>query len=308
MLTFQQQLQRVLSLLSVTRAFVIHQPTHQCRSFAASTTSSLQATTNLYGGDFAGLSASFSATDGTLIPVPELYVPKALLEWEAGPSAWEVVVSETLVEADAPLLERQTVQILPEVGCGVDNLETKKMEESLALTSLRFSDDDSIVSFDVMEPDQGKTRTETTFALDSPDDEDDAQYRLRVVMDVLYEADAGFAIQTPITIAMERQVTKESTNGSIGKGGGLHGSTISTMIGKSIRKTPQFCNQAPLDWQPPGVKVLNLPGNVTIACSPDPHESPWMLDLVHVAPVGSNGEAEKQVVRRSLHAPSVKQA
>jgi hypothetical protein len=304
MLTFQQQLRRVLPVLSVARAFVIHQPAlHSSRSFATSLDASAttKSTSSLYGGDFAGLSASFSATDGSLIPVPELYVPKALLEWDASPSAWEVIVSEHLNDES---LTRQTVQVLPDVGCGIDNLETKKVEEVLEILSLRITDDDSIVSFDVA-LEEGKTRTETTFALPNGDG-DDHQHRLRVVMDVVYEDNVGFAIQTPITVAMERQASKESTGGEIAKGGGLQGSKVSGMIGKSIRKEPIFCNQAPLEWQPPGVKVLNLPGNITIACSPDAQQSPWMLDIVHVA-TNSNGEGEKQVVRRSLHAPSEKQ-
>jgi hypothetical protein len=304
MLTFQQQLRRVLPVLSVARAFVIHQPSlrSSIRSFATSLDASTTTkSTSLYGGDFAGLSASFSATDGSLIPVPELYVPKALLEWDASPSAWEVIVSENLNDES---LTRQTVQVLPDVGCGIDNLETKKVEEVLEILSLRITDDDSIVSFDVA-LEEGKTRTETTFALPNGDG-DENQHRLRVVMDVVYEEDVGFSIQTPITIAMERQASKESTGGKIAKGGGLQGSKVSGMIGKSIRKEPIFCNQAPLEWQPPGVKVLNLPGNITIAYSPDIQQSPWMLDIVHVA-TNSNGEGEKQVVRRSLHAPSEKQ-
>lgn len=90
---------------------------------------------NLYGGDFAGLSASFSPQDGTLIKVPEHLVPEALLEWGKAPSCFEVLVSEEFSDNN---LKRQTVQILPAVGCGVDNLETFKKEEVLEIQSLQL--------------------------------------------------------------------------------------------------------------------------------------------------------------------------
>ena len=52
---------------------------------------------SLMGGDYAGLSATFSAITGELIPVPEYLVPKVLLEWGQGPSCLEVIVSEDVV-------------------------------------------------------------------------------------------------------------------------------------------------------------------------------------------------------------------
>lgn len=256
--------------------------------FAAAEPPSLSSS-SLYGGDYAGLSASFDATTGKVLPLPEHYVPEALLEWGTTPTSWEVIVSE---EGE---LKRQTLEILPAVGCGVDNLDTNKKEETLEVTSLQVGD--GLAAFDSPVGDDGvTTRAETVFGLSD-------NHRLRVVFDVTC-TDDDFSIQSPITINMERLASTESSEGNMAAGGGLTGSKVSEMIGPRVLKTPHFCNQAPLEWQPPGVKVLNLPGNVTIATS---HEGPpWMLDIVYVS-VNDKGEAEKQIVRRSYYPASTKQ-
>ena len=40
--------------------------------------------TEICGGDFAGLVATFNPSDGTFIPIPEYLVPSELLEWGQG--------------------------------------------------------------------------------------------------------------------------------------------------------------------------------------------------------------------------------
>jgi hypothetical protein len=105
----------------------------------------------LYGGDHAGLSATFDLRSGKLLAVPDYLVPEALLEWGQAPSALEVLVSEDFnndaiimdkqddqtsnnnIRSNSPLLQssccsfqRHTVAIMPAVGCGVDNLQVEK--------------------------------------------------------------------------------------------------------------------------------------------------------------------------------------
>jgi hypothetical protein len=238
---------------------------------------------------------TFSSRDGTLIKVPEHLVPESLLEWGVAPSAFETVVSETITTTDmvADTLTRQTVQIMPAVGCAVDNLDTMKKEEILEIQELRMTDDGSTVSFDVVGSD-GNTRAETTFATADKN-------RLRVVVNVEYKAGTGFLLQTPIVVALERQVSTESSKGTLADGGGLTGSKVTKLMGNII-KAPLFCDSNPLEWKPSGVKVLNLPGNITIATSIEGTQNPWMLDVVYVN-INQQGEGEKQVVRRSYHAP-----
>ena len=52
---------------------------------------------NFYGGDYAGHHATFSQVDGSLIPVPEHYVPDSLIEWGMIPTAFEVITSEDFI-------------------------------------------------------------------------------------------------------------------------------------------------------------------------------------------------------------------
>lgn len=256
---------------------------------------------SLYGGDFAGIHASFSADNGALIKVPEHLVPESLLEWGAEPSAFEAIVSEDLSSlSNESVLTRQIVQILPAVGCGVDNLDTMKQEVVQQIQSLRIAEDGSVISFDVpLLRDSGgnpttMTRAETTFAVPGGN-------RLRVEITVEYTTENGFKLSNPIRVNLERQISSESSGGTIADGGGLTGSKVSELLG-SLIQGPLFCDQPPLDWNPPGVKVLNLSGNVTIATSLESKQDPWMLDVVYVA-IDDEGNAEKQLVRRSYHAP-----
>ena len=306
----------LLSALPLSWSFAIQFPV-SCVSQSRTSTICLATadvsltSSNLYDGDFAGLSATFSSRDGTLIKVPEHLVPDSMLEWGTAPSALEVVVSEIITTTtrtttnaattDATtdtttvvsILTRQTVQIMPAVGCAVDNLDTMKKEEILEIRALRMTDDGSTVSFDVPGSD-GNTKTETTFATADKN-------RLRVVVNVEYKVGTGFALQTPIIVALERQISTESSKGTLADGGGLTGSKVTVLMGNLI-KAPLFCDLKPLEWQPPGVKVLNLPGNLTIATSIEGTQNPWMLDIVYVN-INQQGEGEKQVVRRSYHAP-----
>lgn len=96
-------------LVAVGRAFFLS--SSRCRRFHCEgsifeSASTLAATSNLLGGDFAGLSANF-ALDGTIIPVPEHLVPKDLLEWGDHPTCLEILVSEEEVSSTA--WSRQTM-------------------------------------------------------------------------------------------------------------------------------------------------------------------------------------------------------
>lgn len=177
---------------------------------------------------------------------------------------------------------------------GVDNLDTEKKDFLLELQSLRASNE--LVSYDVEhEGDAKGRRAETIFKVSVGEN-----HRLRLILDISSSAETGFVIKSPITVALERKVSDISSGGTIADGGGLTGSRVSELLGPHLKVSTPFCNEKPLDWQPPGVKILNLPGNLTIATSEDSKESPWMLDIVHFN-INEKGEAEQQVVRRSYH-------
>mmetsp|Transcript_34641 Transcript_34641/g.75822 ORF Transcript_34641/g.75822 Transcript_34641/m.75822 type:complete len:435 (-) Transcript_34641:47-1351(-) len=103
---------------------------------------------SLLGGDYAGHSATFSSADGSLIPVPDHLVPESLVEWGQVPSCLEVLSSEdvsfTTVDDESAAtvtalvtMERTVVSVVPEVGCGVDNLDTMRSTEKLVFASRR---------------------------------------------------------------------------------------------------------------------------------------------------------------------------
>ena len=181
---------------------------------------------SLFGGDYAGLSATFSADTGELIRVPEHLVPDSLVEWGRVPSCLEILASEDFIEeggedrgTDATTattattatpqnsigLERKVVTVLPEVGCGVDNLETSRSSESMILAApggggaVEGAGEDcavvvvvegrgiaatfesgSIGALDVSLPPlrgHGRRRVETVFALSPEEEEEDAGRR-----------------------------------------------------------------------------------------------------------------------------------
>ena len=103
---------------------------------------------SLLGGDYAGHSATFSSADGSLIPVPDHLVPESLIEWGQVPSCLEVLSSEdvSFAAGDEPAatmttvtMERTVVSVVPEVGCGVDNLDTMRSTEKLVFATSRGS-------------------------------------------------------------------------------------------------------------------------------------------------------------------------
>jgi hypothetical protein len=233
---------------------------------------------SLYGGDFGGLSATFSATSGKIIPVPEHLVPATLLEWRQGPICLEVIVSEDFTSDTT--LTRHIVTVVPAVGCGVDNLDTIKSTEEIDTSNLVISD--SFVAFDHILG--SLNRAETTFSLTN-------DHRLRVMVDVTQDR----TIKSPIVIALERKTSERSTGGTIADGGGLDGRTVMLLLGDSLKGKP-FCDAEPVQWKisdDTDFTVLNLPGNVAVAYRAGSSE--WILDVGHIA-----GGANRRVVRRRL--------
>lgn len=239
------------------------------------------------GGDYAGHSATFSSSDGKLIPVPEHLVPESLIEWGQIPSCLEVLSSEDVAVASAGdeigiQLQRGTVSVLPEVGCGVDNLDTMRTVLTLQLSSTSGStasasdgirtgqffafaenededdddDDDDcrqVLAWQTeMTPlrDASRIKLETVFSLPSeapPIDEDDGdkksfERRIRVSFEA---TPSERKISSPISVISERRIRDTSSNAQWGVGGGLDGRTVSKLIGKESVTKP-FADNEPL--------------------------------------------------------------
>jgi hypothetical protein len=205
----------------------------------------------LFGGDFAGQYATFSPSDGKVIHVPDHLVPEAMIEWGQVPSCLECLVSEDwIMEDDKPtLLERSTVTVLPETGCGIDNLET-----STFITKLRM---DEMNVFDMDDGDALKVglffnqEDKNIHFIISINTENDHMQRCRVTIPL--EETTKYGRKRHIEVVRERKTSKISSKGSAGnRGGGLYGSTVMELVGKDHIHRP-FSDQE-------GVDVSSLEG------------------------------------------------
>ncbi|CAB9508665.1 expressed unknown protein [Seminavis robusta] len=256
------------------------------------------------GGDFAGLKATFSPKDGALIPIPEYLVPEALLEWGQEPSSLEVLVSEEEEEEteQSGLKERQTICVLPAIGCGVDNLETQKTQQEFSTETTSYSKpSDSTLTLDTTTTlpsgKEGRVhQTETLFSL--PD-----SHRVRISLNLqVLPNDSAFSyqIQSPIVMYLERQTNTTSNRGTRADGGGLDGRTVSTLLGDWLRLAHNFGKNKPLQWKPEKedvtatiTSVIHLPENVTIASGPAEEADTFMLQLSHFSKEGSRRTIER---------------
>jgi len=233
----------------------------------------------LLGGDYAGLSCTFDPLNGNIIPVPEYLVPESMVEWGQVPNFLEVIVSEDFEEDG--FVERKTVSVLPEVGCGVDNLETLSSSEKLQIVK----NDDYVVAtqqeLQLMSNGVQRWKLETVFALGGDSQskliKPDSR-RLRVIL----TATQGNLL-SPIVVVQERNTGEVSSNGTIADGGGLDGRTVTQLIGSEALKSP-FCEESPGSSSAnstPSFRILSLPGNLTVRFGKENEESPFWIMVSH---------------------------
>jgi hypothetical protein len=275
--------------------FVPHEIRRCSRLRSSSETQDSQKVPGLpVGGDFAGLSSTFDAASGRLIPIPERLVPKALLDWDMSPSALEILVSEDIADS---VWNRQTLTILPEAGCGSENLMTMKTVEQAGGStggSIWSSKDDADASetdcwslcYPYAVGNQQRLRVETCFGLALGEDEAD-QYRSRLVVDLLVPVpvvqrdDEKTSLQlelvNPVRLCLERQISTHSSGGTVADGG-LDGKRVFRWLGSilSSKKMQAFAEDdtSGTVWRPTTDSsssarddMLHLPGNLTLSFS-----------------------------------------
>jgi hypothetical protein len=264
------------------------------------------------GGDWAGLAATFHPGDGSLIPVPEYLVPDALLEWGQEPKCLEVLVSEdirdeygndVIGEDDGGTMTRITTTILPDTGCGIDNLETLKAQDEVDLEARWISGIDSlepdneegatkVVGLQYPIGDNNELRVETIFGLE----DDGGQFRMRVAIDLVPSPPDTFGIASPMVLTLERRTNAVSSGGTISDGGGLDGKTVMMLLGERLSGSKTFVDDPPLssNYERDSIKHVSFPGNVQIAYG-------WLTDnawVLQVGCVGPNGM--RRVVSRQF--------
>ena len=230
-------------------------------STSTSSSQSILSTSNnnsIVGGDYAGLLATFSSKTGELISVPEHFVPASMLEWGEIPTSLEILTSEDWLSGsndngvESEEMERTTITVLPEVGCGIDNLEiTKKIDrfghvDESRLISLQHPQqpEREVVAIDCK---RGQSfDMETIFQVDSEVNTDEKEEnilakstrRIRVSLSVDMKSKEP-TISKQIKLQIERQYSPQSTQGKAWSGpsynsGGLDARTVMNTIGKNI--------------------------------------------------------------------------
>lgn len=236
---------------------------------------------DILGGDYAGLTATFSSNNGELVPVPEHLVPESMIEWGEIPSSFETLSSEDCIVRDSDgddgchghgadggdvgdsggadsargltkELERMTITVLPEVGCGIDNLEVTKRSERYACDASRLESwRGPHPERDSMAVDRRSGRrldAETIFQIDSAVDEEQddegaktrpRRLRVSLSIDLPEGSSEDPAPSKLITLSVERRSSPRSTRGTVWSGlssnsGGLDARTVANTIGRDI--------------------------------------------------------------------------
>lgn len=255
-------------------------------------------TLGLWGGDFAGLYATFDLR-GNVIPIPEYLLPPTLVEWGQEPLCLEVLVSEDKGS-------RCTLTILPAIGCSVDNLETMKSWQTLecrnataasvsAANSTRACFHGATGSHDT------NLKMEASFRLND-------NHRVRAVVTV--HRGSGRPVP-PVEIFLERHVCPASSNGTIADGGGLDGQRVSRLLGERLCRSYDFPAQITVSGEAndDNHDTRFFPGNITIVAREDAdadgmrlleighfHDSEWRVVQTRV---GEDGNVSLHITTRT---------
>jgi hypothetical protein len=328
----------------------IHTGSRCFLSASSSSSSSSSSTTSITqlpplvttGGDFAGFSGTFVATTGQLQPIPEYLVPKELLEWGQEPSALEIIVSEEshddsdtdIAALDCPTWSRQTVTVLPAVGCAVDNMSTQKQEQTWQTVHRTEAAQVAVQVVNsgggAVKPAATAATASTTWAMEAsfgwnPQQEDSesvdsSSHRVSMqvtatVQDVPHDFDANVVLKSPVLVRLERQTNVTSSRGTIADGGGLDGRRVLGLLGESMRRHSGFAAKKNCNlWKADHVNTsaendksssirlserVHFPGNLTLAVgtSSDDSDSDSSSSTTTVLEVGHILSVNGQSVR-----------
>lgn len=176
--------------------------------------------------NYAGLVASFDASNGALLPLPDFYIPPALKEWGQVPTVLEVLTSS---KGNTPNDRLQTI-VLPETGCGIDNLETIMTKETLKTIAFQGGGlSDPVAALVKNSRSSTFEYFEAIFPHEIAEDETGSKYRCRV--SVLIGANSK-----AIKLVVERFVEEVESNKMVADtaGGGLDGQTVARWLGSQL--------------------------------------------------------------------------
>ena len=204
------------------------------------------------------------------------------------PTALEVIVSEDAIDPRLREWTRQTLTVLPETGCGVDNLETTKKE--VEVESYNLWRDEHETTQQALYRDGAAWRLETIFGW-IPNH--------RVCMSVgLTDQGGKLDLKSPVVVTLERQTHSESSAGSRADGGGLDGRSVSEWMGNVLRKSHSFATETPKNFRfssDDKLSRISYPRNLTLSCG-------WIDEDKLVVEMGQVWQDEKvhHVVKRTF--------
>lgn len=268
------------TMMLVLRGLCYYSTIKQIRSWTSTVISStvrnkfgsVKATAgSCYGGDFAGLSALIDVEKGCVKKVPEHLLPQSFIEWEVLVCSLETLTSEEVL---GEKIERIEMEVLPEAGCGVDNLSvlnSKSFISTEECTSSIWEDYGTEISSLLFKDKFGNLVLECVFLnMDQSD-----RLRSRVALSIA--PDCTFLPKKNIKFVHERQTSPNSTKGKVAEGGGLDSRTVTNLIGPNIRSTQLFEDSSSFlspdilngDWKILNHKESNHDFNSTLSSSED---------------------------------------
>lgn len=265
-----------------------------------SSISKTSCTSNIFGGDYGGQKATFSSVDGKLIPVPEHMVPESMVEWGQIPSCFEVIVSEDITndneDESQSTLQRSIVTVMPEVGCGLDNLDTMKNIEKIPFNQYEtFQVNDMNIATAFIK-EEGKRCVECIFVNEKEGTKNGEEVLTTIRMRVSVNLFDNNQIKSPIHVTREEKTSDTSSSGTIADGGGLDARTVSRLVGRENANKP-FCEEelAETFETDADSTTLKLPCGLQVKYSSRPLSS-----LLEVGLKGTNPESSYVVVKHDL--------
>lgn len=201
------------------------------------------------------------------------------------PKCLEILVSE---DTENETLRRNTITVLPDTGCSIDNLETVRVDDVIDISS-KYGKGTNVVGLQYEIGDKnGALRLETVFGMADG-------YRMRVLLDVVPSV-SSFAVMSPMVLALERRTNTVSSSGTIADGGGLDGRTVSMLLGEKLRKSKTFADEKPLEdyYENGDIQHVSFPGGVSIAYG-------WLTDGEWVVQMGHVHNGVRRVLSRQFH-------
>jgi hypothetical protein len=176
--------------------------------------------------NFVGLLASFDASTGVLVPLPDYYVPSAMKEWGQVPSVLEVLTSS------GGSHDRLQTIVLPETGCGIDNLETIMAKETIKPLAVQHGGlPGSLAALVTRSKASTVEYFEATFPHEIAEDEKSNKYRCRVSFPIGSDSKR-------IKMVIERFIEEDdgSSNKMVAEitGGGLDGQSVARWLGPQL--------------------------------------------------------------------------